>query len=206
MSASYQRFLDFFELVGTARLDGLDPSYFEPMTADDRARAYEFLMARVQKGGTDESVKGLFLADERRAVVDAGELLEAGLLRPDAELLAAWHIYRVTKDVTKVAYFPKHMTDAKAELRGNAAYWAPASAPTHSLVKGLRGMVLTETERLPRIHAVNKLLEVHGVTKENTDRKEYSLYYRGLWSDDSAVINATIASLDRNRPLTYLDN
>ncbi len=92
----------------------------EPITAGDRARAYEVL-ARVQKGGTNESVKGLFLADEQRAAADAGKLLESGVLRPEAELFAAWHIYRVTKDVSKVAYFPKHMTDGKAELRGKAA-------------------------------------------------------------------------------------
>ncbi len=67
-------------------------------------------------------------------------------------------------------------------------------------------MVLTKIERVPRIHAFNKLLESNGVTKENTNRKEYTLYYRALWSDDSAVINATIALLERDRPISYVDN
>jgi len=156
MTSTYQCFLNFFQLTGTQRLDGLDTSCFESMTTDERRQAYDLLWSKVEKGGTDESINGLFLADETRAVVDVTLLLDAGRLRAQAEVLAAWNIYRLTKDVAMMAHFARRLSDQSAEVRGSAAYYAPAAAPTHSLVKGLQGMILTETERLPLIHALNK--------------------------------------------------
>jgi hypothetical protein len=206
MSSAYQRFIEFFDLVGPQRLDGLDASYFDPMSAEERAQAYDYLLARVQTGGSEESINGLFLADERRALIDATDLLEAGRLRPKAEILAAWNIFRLTKDVAMMAYFAKALSNAKADVRGAAAYWAPASAPTHALIKGLQGMIQAETAELPMIHAVNKLLECHGVTKETVDSSEYKLYYRGLWSDDPTTKTATFSMLDTSRPVAFVDN
>lgn len=206
MTTAYQRFLDFFSLAGTARLDGLDSSYFDAMTRDERSRAYDFLLARVEKGGTGESINGLFLADPDRAAVDVTSLLAAGRLRPEAEILGAWNIYRLTGDVAMMTYFAKLMRDSSAELRGNAAYWVPTSAPTRALLESLEGMVLAETEKLPRIHAVNKLLEFHGVTRALVDRKEYTAYYRALWSDDAALMETTFASLDEKYPVSFVDH
>jgi len=206
MTSPYQRFIDFFELRGTERLDGLDASYFEPMTLDERRRAYDLLWAKVEKGGTDESVNGLFLADEERAVADVTPLLEGGRLRPQAEVLAAWNIYRLTKDAAMVAYFARRLSDPSAEVRGNAAYYAPAAAPTQSLIKGLQGMVLTETERLPLIHALNKLLECHGVTETSIDKTTYIKLYRGLRADAAATKTATFDLLNMRYPIAFVDN
>ena len=175
------------------------------MSAQERVQAYDYLLTRVQTGGSDESINGLFLADERRASIDATDLLQAGRLRPKAEILAAWNIFRLTEDVAMVAYFAKALSNAKADVRGAAA-WAPASAPTQALIKGLQGMVRTETAELPMIHAVNKLLECHGVTKETVNAKEYKLYYRVLWSDDPATMTATFSMLETNRPVAFVDN
>ncbi len=44
------------------------------------------------------------------------------------------------------------------------------------------------------------------VTKERVDRKEYTMYYRGLRSDDAAVMMAALASPDRNHPVAFVDN
>lgn len=206
MSAAYQRFLDFFELRGTERLDGLDASYFEPMTSDERERAYDLLWTKVERGGTEESVNGLFLANERRAVSEVTPLLEGGKLRPQAGIIAARNIYLVTKDVGMVAYFVKYMKDDNAEVRGNAAYYAPASASTQSLIVGLQGMVLTETERLPLIHAINKLLECHGVSEASVGKKVHDNLYRGLRADDTGAKNATFALLNKNFSVVFVDN
>jgi hypothetical protein len=65
---AYQNFLDFFSMRNKERLDGLSESYFTPMTREERGMAFEFLLKRVEKGGTEESVNGLFRADERRAI------------------------------------------------------------------------------------------------------------------------------------------
>lgn len=206
MTSAYQRFLDFFQLAGTQRLDGLDASYFESMTPDERRQAYDLLWSKVERGGTDESVNGLFLADEARAVVDVTPLLDEGHLRPQAEVLAAWNIYRLTKDVAMVAHFARRLSDPSAEVRGSAAYYAPAAAPTHSLVNGLQGMVLTETERLPLIHALNKLLECHGITETSIDKKSYLNLYRGLRSDDTQTKIATFDLLNQRYPVAFVDN
>lgn len=205
MTSTYQRFLDFFQLTGTQRLDGLDASYFEAMTADERRQAYDLLWSKVEKGGTDESVNGLFLVDETRAVVEVTPLLDAGRLRPQAEVLAAWNIHRLTKDVAMVAHFARRLLDQSAKVRGSAAYYAPEAAPTHSLIKGLQGMVLTETEGLPLIHALNKLLQCHGITETSVDKKSYLDIYRGLRSDDAQTKIATFDLLNQRYPIAFVD-
>ena len=58
-----------------ARLDGLSESYFEQITKDERARAFDYLYKLVEAGGTEESVHGLFRADRERAIEPVRELL-----------------------------------------------------------------------------------------------------------------------------------
>jgi hypothetical protein len=209
MNPAYQRFLDFFELWGTARLDGLDYTYFEPMTPAERGQAYDFLMHRlvnIEKGGSNESVNGLFRADEARALVELKAMLETGGLAPEAQLLTAWNAFRLTDDPGVLSYIAKVMSDPNAELRGDAAYYAPPNAPTRSLVKALRGMVYTETEQHPLVQAINKLLTYHGVSAERVGKKAHSRFYLGLRSGDASVKTATIKALDESYPIPFIDN
>jgi hypothetical protein len=194
--SAYQNFLDFFSMHNKERLDGLSESYFEPMTKDERARAFDYLYKLVEAGGTEESVHGLFRADRERAIEPVGGLLAKGVLRDDAAIAAATNLYKSAGDASLLATFIKNFANPKDELRGKAAYYAPADAPTPELLSALKGMVITETDRLAMIHATNKLLECYGVTRETVDKEEFSRLYKGLRSDDLRVKESTFKVLD----------
>jgi hypothetical protein len=58
------------------------------MTREERGMAFELPLKRVEKGGTEESVNGLFRADERRAIESIKRLLASGALNGEARVAA----------------------------------------------------------------------------------------------------------------------
>lgn len=182
---AYQDFLDFFALHNKERLDGLSEQYFTAMTRDERARAFDYLMARVERGGSEESVFGLFRADSQRAVAPVRRLLEAGTLSEEAQIAAAWNLWHLAPDDHLLFVFIHFLISPNVGLREKAAYWVPASKFTQLLKLALQKMIRTESEQLARIHAVDKLLECYGVSGESIGKEKYMKIYRNLHSDDS---------------------
>jgi len=102
---AYQNFLDFFSMHNKERLDGLNEIYFIAMTPAERAMAFDYLLERVARGGTEESVHGLFLADPVRAVDVTERLLKEGKLRGEAQIAAAWNLQRNHSDSVLLPVF-----------------------------------------------------------------------------------------------------
>lgn len=183
---AYQDFLNFFTLHNKERLDGLSEQYFTAMTRDERARAFDYLMARVERGGSEESVFGLFRADSQRAVAPVRRLLQAGTLNAEAQIAAAWNLWQLAPDDNLLVVFIHFLSSSNAGLREKAAYWIPASTFTKLLKLALQRMIRTETDQLARIHAVDKLLECYGVSEESIGKETYMNIYRNLHSDHLA--------------------
>lgn len=178
------------------RLDGLSESHFTSMTQAERGMAFEFLLKRIEKGGTEESVNGLFRADERRAVESIERLFASGALNGEAQISAAWNLYRIERDPALLSIFIRFMSDPDAGLREKAAYYVPSDHLTSELKSALQAMIRTETEQACAINAVNKLLACHEVTRESVDKETFSGFYRGLRSDDLAAKEKTFKRLD----------
>jgi hypothetical protein len=193
---AYQNFLDFFAMRHKERLDGLSESCFTPMTREERGMAFEFLLKRVEKGGTEESVNGLFRADERRAIEPVKRLLASGALNGEAAISAAWNLYRIVRDPGLLSVFIRCMSDPDAELREKAAYYVPADQFSIELKAALQAMIRTETDQSALINAVNKLLACYGVTRESVAKETFSGFYRGLRIDDPALKETTFKRLD----------
>lgn len=193
---AYQHFLDFFSMYNKERLDGLSESYFTPMTPKEREMAFDYLLALVEKGGTEESVNGLFRADAGRALIAVKRLLESGVLRGEAQIAAAWNIFQIDPDQDVLPIFISLIASADPELREKAAYYVPVELFTSDLNSALRGMIRTETQKLARIHAVDKLLECYGVNKESLGEDAYRRLYMCLHSDDVKIKEAAFRQLD----------
>lgn len=166
------------------------------MTREERGMAFEFLLKRVEKGGTEESVNGLFRADERRAIESIKRLLASGALNGEAQISAAWNLYRIERDSELLSVFIRFMSDPDAELREKAAYYVPSDQLTSELKLALQAMIRTETDQTALINAVNKLLACYDVTRESVDKETFSRFYRGLRSDDLARKEQTFDRLD----------
>jgi hypothetical protein len=178
------------------RLDGLSDSYFTSMTWEERGMAFEFLLERVETGGTEESVNGLFRTDARRAVEPIKRLLARGALNGEAQISAAWNLYRFERDPEILSVFIRFMSAPDAELREKAAYYVPSDPFTGELKAALQAMVRTETDQTASINAVDKLLACYGVTRETVDKQTFSRFYRGLRVDDPAMKEQTFKRLD----------
>ena len=183
MAYAYQNFLDFFTTANKERLDGLDDTHFNDMSPEERSKAFDFLLQRVLNGGSRESVGGLFVADPARAAPIVRQLLDSGKLHEDAEISAAWELYQIQPDSSLIPAFTKLMSSADQTNRSNAAFYVPADVLTPELDAALKGMIRTETETLPLVSAINKLLECHGITRESVSKEEFSKFYLGLRSD-----------------------
>jgi hypothetical protein len=193
---AYQRFIEFFSMCNKERLDGLSESYFEPMTREERLKAFNYLLKLVEQGGSEETINGIFMADSDRAVEPVTKLLESGALNDEAQIAAAWNLYRIREDDNLISIFIKFMSSSDRRLREKAAYYVPADKLTNDLKDALHGMIRTETVRLARIHAVDKLLNIYGISEESVGEKNFLKIYRGLHSEDVAKKEATFTQLD----------
>lgn len=200
MSQAYQHFLDFFSLSGRERLDGFDASYFDSMSEAERQQAFDYLLQKVQAGGTAESVHGLFLANATVAAKEILSFLERGTLRPEAEIAAAWNLHRIDPSADVLPVFIRHLRSSDPSSRKAAIAYLPTDNPTPLLLGALRGIILTETTELTHIHATNKLLACHGIS-ENSDRRLYADLYRKLRGDDQAARQRTLDVLTQQYPV-----
>lgn len=192
---AYQNFLDFFSTHNKERLDGLNEIYFTPMTQDERRMAFDYLLKRVEAGGTEESVNGLFLAEEERAMVTIKKLLENNNLRDEAKISAAWNLYRRIPDTALMIYFTSAISSPDERTRAKAAYYIPAEK-SPEVISALKGMIRTETDLLASINATNKILECYGVTRDSVPKEEFSKLYKGLRNDEPNIRESTLRKLD----------
>lgn len=192
---AYQAFQDFFSMHNKERLDGLSESYFAAMTLEERGMAFDYLLKLVEDGGTEESVNGLFLADSKRAVAPIKHLLGGGALNGESQIAAAWNLSQTQAETNLLPIFTKFISSPDRRLRAKAAYYVPPVL-LDDLKTSLQQMIRTETEQLPRIHAVNKLLECYCVTEESVGKSIYSDIYRGLHSEDLSAKERAFKQLD----------
>lgn len=192
---AYQNFLDFFSMHNKERLDGLNEIYFNPMTPDERKMAFNYLLKKVEAGGTEESVNGLFLADEEQARIEVKKLLENKTLRADAQVSAAWNLYRTTADSNLLKFFINAILNSDENIRAKAAYYIPAEK-NPEVTSALKGMIRTETDLLASINAANKILECYGISRDSVSKEEFSKLYKGLRSDEPNVRENTLRKLD----------
>lgn len=201
--SAYKNFLDFFSMYNKERLDGLSEIYFTEMTQQERAMAFNHLLKMVEAGGSEESVNGLFLADQKRACPAVAELLKNGNLRDEAKVVAAWNLFRVEPDSSLLSVFIQLMSSADKRIRAKAAYYVPCNMVTPELVDRLKGMIQTEMDTLASINATNKLLECYGITRDSVEKEEFSRLYRGLRSDDSSDKEQIFKQLGRLYKLNH---
>ncbi len=200
METEYQKFLKFFSRTDRERLDGLDESYFRNMTDDERGMAFEFLLDIVKKGGSEESVHGIFLVNPQRAKESVGPLLKSGSLRPAAQLAAAWNLYKSEHSEEIFKVFLSSMDSADASIRAKAARYVPA-AMRDDLISRLQQIIRIETNELAFLHAVEKLLKCYSVSRLTVGKEKYSYFYRGLQGDDLHVKERIFAQLEKSKKI-----
>ena len=202
------RLYQFFNTYGPERMSGLDRSYFAEMTAAERAEAWDFLMA----GFPDsvDNITGLYLLDKMRAI----EQFKVALDRPapasefPAErreteinrLLMLRYVTNTDPDPRYIAMLADFARSEFEDVRAQFAQSLSIKNATTDNVNALKGMIFTETERLPLASAILALMDLHGVSSDPDD-PEHRAIYMSLRSNAPDEKRAGMHRLDTVRPL-----
>lgn len=205
------RLYKFFETYGTERLNGLDRSYFVEMTPEEKARAWDFWL----RGFPDsvDNINGLYLLDKVRAIELFKDALETPAPPSDfpAErketeinrLLMLRYVTNWDDDPRFLAMLAEFSRSEFEDVRTQFAQSLSNRNATTEVVTGLKGMIYTETERLPLAAAITALMDLHGVSYNPVDLAQRSIYML-LRSSEQDEKRAGMSRLEAIRPLTRL--
>lgn len=184
----------FFDKGGSARLHGLDPSYFVGLNDSEKDEAWDFLSQRFAL--STDRITGLYYLDPERAVAAFKKEIESPMQTSpypaerkyieECRLLMLQCIYLVQPEGRHL----DAMTDfARSEFEEVRSLFAK-SVPTHKVTRGavdsLKEIILTETEEIPQGMAIRKFLVIHGMDFDRRNRLYRSLY-QDLSADDPKV-------------------
>jgi len=202
------RLHDFFTSYGPGRLDGLDRSYFAEMTPGEQAQAWDFLL----HGFPDsvDHINGLYLLDKVRAIALFKKELDAPV--PPSEftaerkeieinrLLMLRYVTHADDAAHYLAMLPAFARSEFEEVRTQFAQSLSSYNATSEAVIGLKGMIHTETERLPLASAITALMDLHGMSYDPFDLDQRSIYML-LRSSEPDEKRTGISRLEAIRPL-----
>ena len=200
--AGLARFYAFFEKFGTERLNGLDSSYFQDLTAAERAEAWAYLKDGFEV--SDERIRGLYLLDPLKAV----ELFQRAVQSPveDSSYPAkrqATELSRVLMLRCIVAQQPSVESINKLaslvnsefpKVRSLVMQSLPTKQITPEAVDAIKSVVFTEVDEIALTTAVTKLMAIHGMEFSAKD-PTYKSIYVGLSSDNVDVKKKAMAKL-----------
>lgn len=203
-------FYRFFETYGSERLNGLNESHFAGLSAAEKEEAWNYLKQGFET--SDERISGLYQLDPSAAVA----LFKEALKRPmetspyaaSREALESSRLF-LLKFVHGVEHNKQYL-DAMTEFAGSEfdnvralfANAAPIHQVTPELVAALKGMIFTETERIPLAAAITKFMVIHGMDFDAED-PVYKKIYMSLRSDDPKVKMAAMKQLEQHQPPDY---
>lgn len=209
-SPRLSRLYKFFDTYGSERLNGLDRSYFADLNSSEKEEAWSFLM----KGHPDsiDNITGLYLLDKTRAIKEFKDTLKSPA--PASEYSAERRANEINRllmlrYVTNAEPDP-HFTSLLAEfarsefeeVRTQFAQSLSLRNVTAGVVAALKGMIFTETERIPLAAAIMALMELHGLTYDVEDPVHRSIYL-ALRSENPDDKRAAMDRLNTTRPLPF---
>lgn len=201
-AAGLARFYAFFEKFGTERLNGLDSSYFQDLTATEKAEAWAYLKDGFEV--SDERIRGLYLLDPAAAV----ELFQQTVQPPveDSPYPAkrqAAELSRVLMLRCIVAQQPgaeslnelaSRATSEFPKVRSAVMQALPTKQLTPEAIDALKSVVFTEVDEIALSTAITKLMAIHGMEFSAKD-PTYKSIYVGLSSENVANKKSAMVKL-----------
>lgn len=174
----------FFETYGTERLNGLNERYFFGLNENEKEEAWNFL-----KDGfylSSERITGLCVLDKTRAVdlfkkavslpLDSSPFPAEQRASESNRLLMLRYISSVEHDEKYVDAIGEFATSQFPTIRAEFAQSLPTRQLVRSAVDALKGMIFTETERVPLTSAITKFMAIHGMDYDMNDPLYKSIY------------------------------
>lgn len=197
----------FFETYGTERLQGLDESYFADLNESEKEQAWNFLKEGFSL--SDERIRALFILDQVRAI----ELFKEALSLPvrssqfAAEreaiernrLLMVNYINGVEPTQKYIEAMSEFARSEFPKIRAQFAQSLPVQQVTQSTMDAIKGMIFTETERIPLVSAIVKFMEIHQMSYD-LENPLYKSIYLSLRSDNQKEKISGLKRLEKLKP------
>lgn len=203
-------FYQFFDTYGSERLNGLNENHFAGLSAADKEEAWNYLKQGFET--SDERISGLYKLDPSRAVALFKEALkqpmEASPYAASREaielsrLFLLKFVYSVERDRHYVDAMTKFAGSEFENVRTLFANAAPIYQVTPELVAALKGMIFTETERIPLSAAITKFMVIHGMDFDAQD-PVYKKICMSLRSDDPKTKMAGMRQMEERQAPDY---
>lgn len=212
VSESFGRFLDFFKLTQKDRLDGLDKSYFDPMTPEEKTAAFDLLESSVEN--SEESVHGIYLCNPDKAVVLFKTLIPKNLPNVESKreqeaainckILMAGIVANhelSKKNVNTLISLKKESISARN--RANIYKQIPSDATTQDTLDFLKRSLFEEDNEDTLSYAIDIFLALYGLKFSFRDEK-YKKIYSSLLNGDLDVKKRYIKDVESNNTVNYL--
>ena len=203
-------FYQFFDTYGSERLNGLNESHFAGLSAAEKEEAWNYLKQGFET--SDERISGLYKLDPSRSVALFKEALkqpmEASPFAASREAIESSRlfllkfVYSNERDRQYVDAMTKFAGSEFENVRTLFANAAPIHQVTPELVAALKGMIFTETERIPLSAAITKFMVIHGMDFDAQDPL-YKKIYMSLRSDDTKTKMAAMKQVEERQAADY---
>lgn len=200
MTLAYERFLNYFKKMGRERIDGLDRSYFEGMTNQEKDKSFDFLLKEFQSGSSEaveglrahsgEKILNLFL-DRIAELRDKASLIEQRL----SLSVSLWQMSGDIQYQDDMIEMLEHQDEFIRAFALSALDQTPTSV---KLVRRLEKICIEESTELIVQAAAQQLLKRHGITLYDRDKADsYRSIYKQLKSGDIDEIKLGLSKLDK---------
>lgn len=203
-------FYQFFDTYGSERLNGLNDAHFAGLNAAEKEEAWNYLKQGFET--SDERISGLYKLDPSRAVALFKEALKQPMETSkyaasreaieSSRLFLLKFVYSVEQDKQYVVAMTQFAGSQFENVRALFANAAPIHNVTPELVAALKGMIFTETERIPLSAAITKLMVIHGMDFD-AENPVYKSIYMSLRSDDPKAKMAGMKRLEEHQAPDY---
>jgi hypothetical protein len=201
----------FFDKQGTERLNGLDKSYLDGLTAKEIENVWEYLRANFT--ASTERINGLFIINKIRAAslfkdainapIEVSPFQEEQEELEKARLLMLRYIYAVEPRGQYIDAMCKFSHSEFERVRGRFAQSVPANQTTPETVDALKRMIFTEIETMPLTSAISKFMAIHGI-EFSMDDPVYRSVFRALLSKNPDDKSIAIERLEKTGNATYI--
>lgn len=165
----FNRFIGYFKLSGKERSDGLDSSYFNGMTDEEKLEAFEILKEKMLNG-SEEAIHGLKLISIKKAFPELKRQYDYFKKsdRANLQLLPlAYHLYSYNADVKYQADMANFLSYKDKYVRLAALSYLEQTEPSILKTSVMEKVVVGESDKVVLYAAVEQLLEGFGIIEDD---------------------------------------
>jgi hypothetical protein len=201
---AYEKLINFFKSVGHERLDGLDSTYFEGMTEQEKKKSYDFLIEKF-RNGSSEAVDGLqALVGSKVYEIFLDRITELRKTNSITEqrLSLSVSLWLLSNDLQYQDDMIKMLEHRNEYVRASALSALEKTPTTSKLIDRLERICYEDTADLIVQASAQQLLKRYGFSLKDKDKADiYRSMYRQLKSKNIDEKKLALSTLKETKQM-----